>query len=139
MQRRKFLTLAGLGAAAIAVPVIGFGSVSARSAVTGIIMKELDYLKLDKTGVEQYAAEYIQHETGVAHLEAKLKLYHIAGIGSDKSSIVSSLVERYLLSTDFFLNKMDESRTIKYTGYYNPYKTPCTNPFSSLYYPENIT
>lgn len=40
----------------------------------------------------------------------------------------------FLLSTDFFLNKMDESKPIAYMGLYHPYKNACSNPFSSLYY-----
>ncbi len=119
----------------MAIPAIGFGSVSAQAAATGIIMKELNYLTLDKPGVEQYAADYLRYENSTPQIQTKLKLYYLSGIGSNKSSIISSLVEKYLLSTDFFLNKMDESRTVKYAGYYNPYKSPCTNPFSSLYYP----
>jgi hypothetical protein len=47
----------------------------------------------------------------------------------------SMITQEYLLSTDFFRNKMDESRIVKYIGFYNPYQMPCTNPFSSTFYP----
>lgn len=139
MQRRKFLSLTALGATAIAIPVIGFGAVSTKSAIVGIIQKELSYLNLDKQGIEQYVADYLQYEGNVPHIELKLKMYHLLSVGSEKSSIVSALIEKYLLSTDFFLKNMDESRKINYIGYYNPYKSPCSNPFSAQYYPEEHT
>lgn len=45
------------------------------------------------------------------------------------------LVGDFLLSTDFFMNKMDEKRKINYLGLYDPYLKPCGNPFSHIYYP----
>ncbi|MDO1446008.1 hypothetical protein Q0590_07080 [Rhodocytophaga aerolata] len=139
MQRRKFLGLTAIGATAIAIPAIGFGAVSTKSAITGIIQKELSYLNLDKQGIEQYAADYLQYEGNVPRIELKLKMYRLLGVNSEKSSIVSALIEKYLLSTDFFLKNMDESRKINYIGYYNPYNSPCANPFSAQFYPEAHT
>jgi hypothetical protein len=49
----------------------------------------------------------------------------------------SQIVGLFLLSTDFFQNKMDPKRPIHYVKIYNPYFTPCSNPFSNLYYPES--
>lgn len=46
----------------------------------------------------------------------------------------SEIVGDFLLSTDFFMNKMDVNKKITYLGLYNPYKRPCSNPFSNLYY-----
>ncbi len=46
----------------------------------------------------------------------------------------SQLVGDFLLSTDFFLNDMDEDREIEYIGFYDPYLRPCSNPFSNLFY-----
>jgi hypothetical protein len=48
------------------------------------------------------------------------------------------LVGDFLLSTDFFINKMDTKRKIKYIGLYDPYLRPCANPFSNLYYPPSV-
>jgi len=47
----------------------------------------------------------------------------------------SLLIGNFLLSTDFFTNKMDLSKKINYVGVYNPHLRPCANPFSYLYYP----
>ena len=46
----------------------------------------------------------------------------------------NQFVEKFLLSTDFFTNKMDESKEIQFIGLYQPYQKPCFNPFSNLYY-----
>ena len=47
----------------------------------------------------------------------------------------NQIVGQFLLSTDFFINKMDSRKKIQYVSFYNPYKMPCANPFSSSYYP----
>ncbi|HEY9007939.1 hypothetical protein [Ohtaekwangia sp.] len=44
----------------------------------------------------------------------------------------SVITGQFLLSTDFFLNKMDTTQRITYIGFFNPYKTGCSNPFSSI-------
>jgi hypothetical protein len=136
MQRRKFLTLLSLGVTAAVVPTIGFSSVSTKKAAVGIIMNEFSYLTLDEQGVEQYVDAYFKYDRFTPHLDVKLKSYYLLGVKSNRSSIIDSLAKKYLLSTDFFLNKMDESRTIKYVGFYNPYQFPCANPFSHIHYPS---
>lgn len=44
------------------------------------------------------------------------------------------MMEDFLLSTDFVVNSMDETREIKYMGLFNPYNRYCFNPFSSTFY-----
>lgn len=46
----------------------------------------------------------------------------------------SQIVGMFLLSTDYFSNKMNDNMPVQYKGIYNPYFTPCSNPFSNLYY-----
>jgi len=48
--------------------------------------------------------------------------------------IKGRIVGQFLLSTDFFLNKMDRNQPIKYIGLYDPYLRPCQNPFSNMHY-----
>lgn len=48
----------------------------------------------------------------------------------------SRIVGDFLISTDFFINKMDPQKPVKYTGIYDPYQRPCSNPFSNLFYPD---
>jgi hypothetical protein len=37
---------------------------------------------------------------------------------------------RFLASTDFFQNGADESRELRYVRFFDPYASPCYNPFS---------
>lgn len=48
----------------------------------------------------------------------------------------SQIAGQFFMSTDLFLNKMDLTKKITYSGFYNPYKQPCYNPFSANHYPE---
>jgi len=36
------------------------------------------------------------------------------------------------MSSDFFLNGADESKTVRYVAIYNPYVGACRNPFARL-------
>lgn len=49
----------------------------------------------------------------------------------------NQIVTSFLLSTDFFINKMNPNLPVHYVGLYNPYKTSCTNPFSNLHFSPN--
>ena len=138
MNRRNFLKLTGItGVAVLALPGFGFVSTSVKEAAVGIIMQELDYLKLDKKGVEQYVEDHYKTHYINNSLTSQLKIrsFYFLHVKPEKSYLVKDLVENYLLSTDFFINKMDESKTVKYLGLYDPYTKPCFNPFSRLYYP----
>jgi hypothetical protein len=42
-----------------------------------------------------------------------------------------AVVTAFLLSSDFFQNGADETRTVRYLAYYDPYKYACGNPFAS--------
>jgi len=48
----------------------------------------------------------------------------------------SEIVGFFLLSTNFFQNKMNSDKVIKYISLYDPYKTPCSNPFSNQFYSQ---
>lgn len=48
----------------------------------------------------------------------------------------SQIVGLFLLSTNFFANKMDPKKPVRFGIIYNPYFTPCANPFSNLHYPN---
>lgn len=141
MRRRKFLQLAGLGSVVLALPSIALYSTSPEDAAVGIILNELNFLKLERKGVEQFVTDYYKWSGIHKRLRMRLttKANYFFKIDSDQSDIVRNLINTYLISTDFFQNKMDESRVIKYVGRYNPYKTPCANPFSAIYYPQSAS
>ena len=47
----------------------------------------------------------------------------------------NQIVGTFLLSTDFFTNKMDEKKPVVYSGrIWGPYSMSCMNPFSALFY-----
>ena len=133
MKRRKFLTIAGLGGLLAGVGAFGFAF---QNAVERIIVSELSFLKLDKEGVARFVADYTKSMPSKSKL--MLKGYSFLGVSTRKSQKINNLINAYLLSTDFFMNKMDEGRTIKYIGLYDPYQRPCAHPFSSSQYPADV-
>ena len=68
--------------------------------------------------------------------EMKIKAHYYFNVQSTSSK---ALVKDFLQATDFFYNKMDESKEVKYTGLYNVYQKPCSNPFSHYFYPPKET
>lgn len=134
MNRRFFLKLTGAGAAMVVLPGMGFVYASYHQAAKGLILNELDYLNLDEEGVAHFVQDYAKGKSDNYLL--KIRGLYMLRSSAGKSKIVEELVKDYLLSTDFFRNRMDESKTVKYLGLYDPYKTPCANPFSAAYYPS---
>lgn len=134
MKRRNFLILAGAGGVAAAATSFSFLSTSFEDAATGLIRSELHFLKLDPEGLERFVKDYASNKDSTYHLT--MRGYSFLGIGANQSGKVNQLLTAYLLSTDFFMNKMDESKTVKYVGLYDPYKRPCAHPFSNNFYPE---
>lgn len=141
MRRRNFLRIAGLGTAAVALPGISVYATSLEETTSGIIMNQFSFLKLDKAGVRQFAADYCAaaDTNKTLYVQTKMKLYDLFKVDSDRSQLVRTITTLYLVSTDFFQNKMDESKVVRYQSLYNPHKTPCANPFSSLYYPPAVS
>ncbi|RNI25594.1 twin-arginine translocation signal domain-containing protein [Rufibacter latericius] len=138
MNRRNFLRLTGLaGAAMVALPSLGFMSTSIKEAAIGVITKELSYLKLDRKGVEQFVDDYFKthYINNSLKTQINLKSCYYLGVNANDSRLLSKLVHNYITCTDFFINRMDESKTVKYMGLNKSYKMPCNNPFSSFYYP----
>lgn len=50
------------------------------------------------------------------------------------SQYCSQIVGTFLLSTDYFSNSIHKGTEVEYTGFYNPYKSPCSSPFSNIYH-----
>jgi hypothetical protein len=132
MKRRKFLTIAGVGGVLAALASFKFMAHPFESVAKGIIKSELDYLKLDEEGLDRFVADYTKLKD--RNYKLTMKGYSLFGINSSKSGKVHQLVSAYLLSSDFFQNKMDETRVVKYVGLYDPYSRPCSHPFSHVHY-----
>jgi hypothetical protein len=128
--------MAGVATAAISIPVIGFVATSVKEATAAIIHNEYHYLRLDKAGVQKFAEDFLSANPPTANFKLKVRGAKLFGIKASKSRVGFSISQQYLLSTDFFRNKMDESKIVKYLGLFDPYLRPCANPFSEIYYPS---
>ncbi len=137
MERRNFLRLTGLGVAVVAVPTFGFLASSPQEAAVNIVVNELEYLKIQRSEVERFVGEFYQNikRNKELYTQFRLRALSLFKVKADDSEMVDLLTRTFLSSTDFFMNKMDESKPVRYLGLYNAYRTPCANPFSSTYYP----
>lgn len=121
--------IAGAGTVITALASAKFLTTSFEDSAEHLIRKELKFLKVDDEGIRAFVKDY-----GAArdrYYKLVLKSYSMLGIDSSQSGKVHQLVSTYLLSTDFFLNRMDESLVVKYVGLYDPYLRPCTHPFAN--------
>lgn len=135
MNRRKFLFLSGVATGAVVIPAsVYFVSGSVKKYAVLLIEKELDYLKLEPGSVIKYVDDYLQNNNDVIS-RLKFKTIYYFDINWKKSNHLKELIKYYLLSTDFFINKMDESKLVRYLGQYSPYKSPVPNPFAYTLYP----
>lgn len=130
MKRRKFLTIAGIGGAIAAVASGKFLATTFESSISGLVRDELDFLRLDEEGLNKFASDYAR--TASRKFKLIVKGYNLLGIGVSQSGKIHHIVTTYLLSSDFFINKMDEKRVIKYIALFDPYLRPCAHPFSSF-------
>ena len=118
--------------------------------VKKMILEDLDGLKLDGTVIDKYlqAIESGDHWDKIFNGWKKkefIRIHYLLEKGplnlpySNKyRHYRSDIIGNFLLSTDFFINKMDESKEISFIGLFDPYTRPCSNPFSNLYYPLNV-
>ncbi len=129
MDRRKFVKI---GAAALSV--VGLGSI----ASVGYQKREgvkwhLDNVKRYVIPVEDRIRSYFDYlgidEEGLAEFARVHKSIFGSGFDARRDPM---LYERFLLSTDFFQHGGDETRTVRYVSYYDPYRSPCWNPCASF-------
>lgn len=111
------------------------------STVQSIVKRELHYLKIDPKGLALFSDDYIRYIGQFPLLGQQKFRMSIAGEyllnkNTQNSTIVEGIVKRFLLSSDFFITRMDESKTVKYLGLHDKNKAPCFNPFSHIYYPQ---
>jgi hypothetical protein len=135
MKRRNFLKFLGLGATVAAVPGISFAYYDFNKSLIGILKNDLHYLTLDEEGVEKFVVDFEKECSDADKL--KIRMLYMTAYTSENFYIVEKISRHFLLGSDFFRNKMDESKVVHYTAPYSPYTTPCGNPFNSLNYPEN--
>lgn len=140
MNRRRFMTMAGIGTGLLILPpALYISSPSLRKYAGRLIREELYYLKLEPAGVDRYVDDYFNTSANNAVTNIRWKTYYYLGMKADRSDQILELIKYYLLSSDFFINKADESKQVNYLGLYNPYKSPVPNPFCALLYPQEST
>lgn len=134
MKRRSFLRLAGLGTAVVALPGFAFFYASPEKSAVQLIMNKFHFLKIDRKEVELYVSDYFKKHPVNESIpwKMKIKMHRYLDFETIRSQ---NLLNGFLPSTDFFFNKMDESKEVKYVALYNAHQRPCANPFSSMYYP----
>ena len=98
----------GWGGAVERVPRISEHVRTRLLSVEQRVRTHFDYLDIDEDGLRAFAD---LHREAYPDAEYDFKLY-----------------ERFLLSTDFFLNGADEGRVVTFVRYYDPYRNPCWNP-----------
>jgi hypothetical protein len=136
--KRRALLLGSLAGACV-VAGLRFAFSSETASIAAILHKRLDYLKLDEAGVRRFAADLAS-----LHAISSSRLRMISALGpvyarSDlmQHTFLSTgihhgeerVVTSYLLSSDFFSNGSDESKTVNYLGLYDPLRA-CGNPFA---------
>lgn len=138
MKRRTFIAMAGIGTGLLILPpALYIASPALRKHAVMLIREELYYLKLDTAGLEQYVNDYFSSSSNNAMTNLRWKAFYYLGIKAEKSNQIFELIKFYLLSTDFFIHKMDESKLVSYLGLYSPYKSPVPNPYSFVLYPAD--
>ncbi len=128
----------GVGTGSVAIPAsLYFIAPAINEHAVLLIKHELHYLRLEEGSVEKYIADYFKNAQNDLISKLKWKAMYYMRIKPEQSVTFFELVKYYLLSTDFFINRADESKEVKYLGLYSPYKSPVPNPFSFVLYPPN--
>jgi hypothetical protein len=143
MKRRTFLAY-GLGVIVVAgLGVIGIGPAAARAQVASLVRKRLSFLHLDEAGLQQFAHDQVDALLAKRPTWNRWKYHFLViftkqfsqygGYSNDQRTRLQRMADNlstlYLLSSDFFVNGADESRTIQYTGLYDSL-VPCSSPFA---------
>jgi hypothetical protein len=120
---RRGLVLAGAGSVALAAGGTWFylqpGVAMTREDVLITALRtELTYLQLDAVGLHAFASRYLEWLTRQPYAPSKPQ---------------EDLIQRYLLSTDFF-PAADESRPVHFVALHDPYSFACVSLFGAQRY-----
>ncbi|MEQ8361803.1 MAG: hypothetical protein RIF39_08920 [Cyclobacteriaceae bacterium] len=124
-----------------------FMAINFDKAVKGIIKKDTSKLSVEDKIIDQFMQD-ARNDGKWDQFNFEQKLFIKFGYYFKNTMIPfpyknkftqyrSFIVRNFLLSTDFFLNKMDSKKKLRYIGLHNPYRRPCSNPFSNGYYNAN--
>lgn len=146
MKRRKFIGLLTAGAGLAAFGGYVFFE-KFETIVRKIIIKDTLSLNVSVAEIDKYLAAARRNKHLISNLplsnQQLLKWHYYLDSSwltlpyNTKNTVDrSKIVGDFLLSTNFFANKMDASKPIMFISIYDPYQKPCSNPFSNLFYPQ---
>lgn len=84
------------------------------AALLAELMRHFDYLQFADEAPERYARLYVAR-------------YGVPDLGRERTRAQIHL--QFLSSTDFFQHGADQKRAVRFVALYDPYVTPCYNPF----------
>lgn len=142
MQRRKFLKyiLAGAAVSFTGIAVLpGFDLV-----LKNMVEKDTKKLKIQSGAIDTFLKDAQEQNSWGIFSPAKKQFIRAHYLLSNPlfklpyhnkyTEYRSQVTGKFLLSTSFFRNKMNEKETVVYLALYDPYARPCGHPFSNLYY-----
>ena len=111
------------------------------SAVAAALQDKLPFLDLEPAGVERFAQDVdavmsrIQISPSGELIEPPGPVIEGLAFQLDPGGAIrfyqDTVVRKFLLSSDFFLEGADESKTVHYLGWFDEFG-PCRNPFAVL-------
>ena len=115
----------------------------ATDIILAILHKRLGYLRLDESGLVRFAHDYqgripekgayLASWAGLLRpIYALFNPFELTPKAESFRQFEDHILTQFLLSSDFFQHNADETRIVRYLGYYDPYERLCENPFASL-------
>ncbi len=143
MNRRRFIILSILGVlSAIALSMVAIYDFE--TVVVKMLKRDLSYLKIKDRDIDRFLEDarnsgYWDRIKLDRNKRAFVILYFLlpkVGLPYQFKFVQlrATIVGNFLLSTDFFTNKMNEDAEITYVALFDPELRPCQNPFSHAYY-----
>jgi hypothetical protein len=149
MIKRRRILLGGLGIVALSAMGLWGAGIAGESEIASAVRRRLGFLRLDDGGLRAFAKDYVHSvalragsllEERTSWFQWKFRIHSIVrGRGNSLGLTVDSRTGRermeeswatlFLLSSDFFTSGANESRVVRYVGFYDPMRA-CGNPFA---------
>ena len=117
---------------------------SLQKVISSMLIRNLEGLNVAPAEIEAYAKDAARNNAlhlsfANTQLLSMHEMYSTAPflfpLKKRYARLSTDITSNFLLSTDFFINKMDEHKPVRYSGnVYDMYRSGCANPFSGLYY-----